>query len=96
MISFRFSIIMPEAIFSNCFDQQPKKLQVWKDLFGKSGQVAPENCRSPPSLLFWGRSARTFFSPDRGDCRLRKTKQNESLLAKIGFGTAENEPELLV
>ena len=31
-----------------------------------------------------------FFSPDRGDCRSREMLQNEYLVAKIGFDTAEN------
>ena len=54
---------------------------------------APQPQLSAKCIFFrQKKSACTFFSPDRGDCRLRKMKQNESLLAKIGFGTAENEP----
>ena len=38
------------------------------------------------------KSACTFFSPDRRDCRSRKMRKNECLVAKIGLDTEENEP----
>ena len=49
---------------------------------------------SPPNVFFFRekKSACTFFSPDRGDCRSRKMLKNECLVAKIGVDTAENEP----
>ena len=38
------------------------------------------------------KSACTFFSPDRRDCRSRKMLQNASLLAIVAVDTEENEP----
>ena len=35
------------------------------------------------------KNARTFFSPDSGDCRSRKMLENEYLVAKFGFDTAD-------
>ena len=49
---------------------------------------------SSPNVLFFRekKSACTFFSPDRGDCRSRKMLQNAYLDVKIGVDTEENEP----
>ena len=49
--------------------------------------------RSTPNVLFFQGKKKCvhFFSPDRGDCRSRKMLQNEYLIAKFGFDTAQNE-----